>query len=45
MATTIIRYSNRYAFEIQGNVDFNTDDVIIEDYAVAKSVMIYCVID
>lgn len=45
MATTIIRYSNRYAFEINGEVDFNTDAVRIEDYAVAKSDMIYCVLD
>lgn len=46
MATTIIRYSNSYAFEIDPNgVDLTTDEVIIHDYAKADPSMIYCVLD
>lgn len=44
MATQIIRYSNRYAFEIVGGVDCSTDDVVVKDYAVAKPDMVYCVL-
>lgn len=44
MATRIIRYSNRYAFEIVGGVDCTTDDVVVNDYAVAKPEMVYCVL-
>lgn len=43
MATQIIRYSNRYAFEIVG-VDYSTDEIVVNDYAVAKPDMVYCVL-
>ena len=34
MATTIIRYSNRYRFEVRGlHVDVNSDEVEVLDYA------------
>lgn len=46
MATKIIRYSNRYAFEIEnGKVDFSTDKVDVVDYAVANPTKVYCVLD
>ncbi len=44
MATRIIRYSNRYAFEIVGGVDCTTGEVVVNDYAVAKPEMVYCVL-
>ena len=44
MATQIIRYSNRYAFEIVGGVDCTTDKVVVNDYATANPEMVYCVL-
>lgn len=46
MATKIIRYSNRHSFEIEyGKVDFSTDKVVVEDYAVANPTEVYCTLD
>lgn len=44
MATTIIRYTNRYAFEIVGDVDVNSDKVKVEDYAHVESDKLYFVL-
>jgi hypothetical protein len=44
MATTIIRYTNRYAFEIVGNVDVNSDKVEVKDYARVESDKLYFVL-
>lgn len=44
MATTIIRYANRYAFEIKGDVDVNSDEVKVEDYANVEQDKLYFVL-
>ena len=44
MATTIIRYTNRYAFEIKGEVDVNSDEVKVEDYAHVEQDKLYFVL-
>ena len=43
MATTIIRYTNRYAFEIKGDVDVNSDVVNVEDCARVEEDKLYFV--
>lgn len=44
MATTIIRYANRYAFEIRGEVDVNSDEVKVEDYVRVEQDKLYFVL-
>ena len=44
MATTIIRYTNHYAFEIKGDVDVNSDEVKVEDYAHVEQDKLYFIL-